>query len=148
MKYLPAGVLYHVASIKPVKGSIDSDVIQTIKDQIKRSGRLLMDESVLRAMEPELAKKFIPVDEKAPFLAPEDAQTDFERQLQEVDDVVVGIVSEMQKGEVIAKPFEKSGQDPCAFCDYAAVCRAKKSGAKGLQPDSIVKNIPSDSHQE
>ncbi len=123
---LPAGVLY--AGIKPPQ--VDLAVGETENEEeisVKTSGLFLKDEEVLRAMEPSLAGKWIPVKEndltkEKQNLMGLDA---FLSLKEEVSQTVLRYASELKSGKAYAKPMKDAGTSPCEYCRMRAVCRIK-----------------------
>ena len=127
---VPAGVLY--AGIKPPQ--IDAAVGDSTEESavsIKTSGLFLKDEAVLRAMDPELKGKWIPVkatdlkkdDAKKPKLMGLDA---FMTLKSEVRDTVLKYAAELKAGKANAEPLRAGGKSPCEYCRMRAVCRIRK----------------------
>ncbi|MBQ2987577.1 MAG: exodeoxyribonuclease V subunit gamma [Clostridia bacterium] len=129
---VPAAVLY--AGIKPpqVDMKVGEDTA-AFEGELETSGLFLKNEDVLRAMEPMLEGRYIPVKEKnladgksvsGAALIGEGAFADLK---QEVTDVILKYAAELKKGVACAKPLEnKKISSPCEYCKMKAVCRASR----------------------
>lgn len=123
----PAGVLY--SGIKPPQ--VDMHVGDDTEDfdaPITASGLFLKNEAVLRAMEPMLEGKYIPVKEsdlakEKPHLLGEEAFLSLKN---EVTETVLKYASELKAGVAHAKPLNVGGTSPCEYCKMKAVCRVAK----------------------
>ena len=123
---VPAGVLY--AGIKPPqvdlaigKNGNEDDIF------VKTSGLFLKDEDVLRAMDPALDEKWIPVKEsdlekEKPNLMGLDA---FAALKDEVRETVLKYASELKSGSACAKPMTVGGTSPCEYCRMRSICRIR-----------------------
>ena len=126
----PAGVLY--SGIKPPQ--IDKKAGESTDDfeaDIKPSGLFLKDEAVLRAMEANLEKKYIPVeakDLKEGARAKENliGAAAFAQLKEQVSETVLKYAAELKKGIACAKPMASGGQLPCEYCKMKTVCRVAK----------------------
>ena len=131
---MPAGVLYTAAraadkvyDAPPERG----EVIENAHRSVKRSGLLLDEEEVLRAMDKTREGRFIPVRFRADggvHKASERSLASLEKMgelLGEMEEAVLGIVSEMRSGRANATPADKkdAGFTPCEYCAYRVVCR-------------------------
>lgn len=124
---LPAGILY--AGIKPPQADMhigeETDGFDTA---VGASGLFLKEEAVLRAMDPLLQGKYIPVKEadlkkeKQNLLG---AQA-FAELKAEVTETVLKYACELKKGIAHAKPLDAVGTSPCEYCKMKAVCRVEK----------------------
>jgi len=124
---IPAAVLY--AGIKPpqVDMKIGEDP-SGFESTVTASGLFLKDEDVLRAMEPMLEGKYIPVKEselskEKPHLIGEGAFADLKK---EVTEVILKYAAELKRGVACARPLENEGTVPCEYCRMKAVCRASR----------------------
>lgn len=121
---LPAGVMY--AGIKP--SCIDLRMGDTESEgdiTVKRSGLFLHDEVILRAMDPELAGKWIPIKKRdlekgKSSLLGLDAFLELKK---EVSETVLRYAAELKNGEAQARPLSVSGKSPCEYCKMRAICR-------------------------
>ncbi len=123
---LPAGVVY--AGIKPPQVDLAIGEQGTEDDiSVKTSGLFLKDEEILRAMDPALSGKWIPVKESdigkdKPNLMGLDA---FLSLKEEVTETVLRYASELKTGKAYAKPMAAGGTSPCEYCRMRAICRIK-----------------------
>ncbi len=122
----PAGVIY--AGIKPPQVDLSIGEIGDENDiSVKTSGLFLKNEDVLRAMDPELEGKWIPV--KASDLGRNKANLmgmeAFLTLKTEVTETVLRYASELREGKAYACPMKTTGNDPCQYCRMRAVCRRK-----------------------
>lgn len=125
-----AGALYF--SARP--GESRSDVLlppeaaeTRVREDIDRSGVLLADERVLRAMEPELSGKYLPVKAKKDGFSGKAALSSEELAAmeQELCDTVARIGREMCSGGAQAQPHAIHGQNPCEWCAMKPLCRVR-----------------------
>ncbi len=123
---IPAGVVY--AGIKPPQIDLAVGEAENEDDiSVKTSGLFLKDEDVLRAMDPALSGKWIPVKEgdlnkEKPNLMGLDA---FLSLKEDVTQTVLSYASELKTGKAYARPMTQSGTSPCEYCRMRAVCRIK-----------------------
>lgn len=123
----PAGVLY--SGIKPPQADMRIGDDPALLDvSVGASGLFLKDENVLRAMEPLLEGKYIPVKEsdlakEKPILLGKEA---FIQLKEDVTQTVLQYASELKKGVAHAKPLKAGGTSPCEYCKMKAVCRVAK----------------------
>lgn len=126
-----AGALYF--SARP--GETSSDVLlsreeaeRLAADNVARSGFLCANERVLRAMEPELAGRFLPVRMKKDKLSggtvlDGDGMEALEQTMRET---IARIGGELCEGGAQAVPRMLHGQNPCEWCAMKRVCRAAR----------------------
>ena len=151
---IPAGVLYMPSRVQPYekKPKMSEGEIHDIKSEnFKRSGLFLRDEKILKAMEHDLAGRYIPVKLK------KDASLDFKKstasgvlasleQIGKLERYVKNsleeIAAELSRGKASVYPLKSGRIDSCAFCDMKRVCRfeendANKKGAVSFAPDKV-----------
>ncbi len=124
----PAGFLY--VGVRPAdrKGTDGKETDR----KLPRSGLLLRDEAVLRAMEPSLSGEYIPVKIKkdGSFYAGAERSTadaeGFAELYQSLCDTVTRISLDMRSGNASATPEKKKDRSPCEYCRMRAICRAEK----------------------
>ncbi len=131
---LPAGVLYTGARIADTTCDTPAEAEEFVGQlgrALKRSGLLLDDSDVLRAMDKELSGRYIPVklDKNGEMTgASRKSLASLERMgelVGELHDVICRIAQELREGEAAARP--RDGGKPnraCEFCDMRAVCRS------------------------
>ncbi|MBE6612601.1 MAG: hypothetical protein E7632_08915 [Ruminococcaceae bacterium] len=95
--------------------------------KLSRRGILLNDESVLSAMESELAGKYLPVRRKRDgTLTGADSLctlADFGKLLQNMESTIREIGREIKSGNASAHPIRTKKHDACAFCPLKPMCR-------------------------
>lgn len=130
----PAGFLYvgvRPADEKATDGtdfdSRDADAVR----KLPKSGLLLRDEAVLRAMDPALAGEYIPVKIKkdgtfyADSLKSTVTEEEFDTLYAALTDTVARISQQMRRGDADAVPTKNGSRSPCDYCAMKAVCRRK-----------------------
>ena len=132
---LPAGALYTAARPSEKQYASPSEAESAIADAQKsvyRRGILLDDPDVLRAMDKEMAGRYIPVKlnkdgsysaNSVKNLASLEKMGDLVRT---IDRVICRIAGEMRGGEVSARPMQSGRVDACQNCEMKAVCRSAK----------------------
>lgn len=132
---LPAGILYYSARM-PTVGVTDpqisrEELIPLVQKEICRSGLLLADEDVLRAMDRELSGYFIPVHTKkdgSPAASRSLADLEqFGQLLTEITEKIGQIGREIAGGKADARPMQNSRADACRYCGLQTVCRVSES---------------------
>lgn len=131
--YEPAGTVYIKASPSNAKISTISDEAasrESVASSLTRSGIVLNEEDVIRAMDADISGQFAPVIVKDDKLVPRDTHTflvtserfgELEKELQET---VTRIASSILEGHAEARPVKLQG-DPCSYCRYSSVCKSK-----------------------
>lgn len=129
----PAGAIYFQA--KPT--SISSETmpeadaaVDMAVTKIERTGALLSDETVLRAMDNELAGEFIrtKLDSFGELKAMRKSTSlltleEFAQLEKDLESVIGKIGERMVNGEAEADPMKIDGRFPCEWCDNRIVCR-------------------------
>lgn len=132
---LPAGILYTGARIKDATCDSPEEArtfVGHLGSAVSRSGLLLDDPDILRAMDRELAGRYIPVT-----LDPKSGEIDkgsqkslasLERMgelVGEIGDVITRIAGDMRSGNASPCPREGGKKNrACEYCDMRAVCRS------------------------
>ena len=95
------------------------------EENVERSGILLSDEAVLRAMEADLEGRYIPVTMEKDGIRGKSAVTGGEMEAleREMCASIARIGGEMSRGEAQARPQVIHGKDPCQWCKMKPVCR-------------------------
>lgn len=129
----PAGVLYLPSRLEAVNTTADlpeEGVEEAISKALRMKGMLLEDETVLRAMEQELAGVYIPAAltqkgelSKASRVYSREA---FEKLRETVYGNITGMGTELLAGKVAPLPARGGGNDPCGYCPYAGLCNNNK----------------------
>ncbi len=145
----PAGVMY----IPTVRESIQTQKALSPEEEIlasdkkdTRDGLFLQDEDVLKAMEPSLAGKFIPVTlnkEGALDSKKLIAAATFGKLKKHIEKTVCKIADEIRGGNIEANP--NLSADACKYCPYLPMCRnteqkGRKYGYIGKDAD-ILKRL-------
>ena len=125
----PAGVLYVPARdvlLSADSRPTDDEILAEKARQLRRSGLVLNDEAVLRAMEHGTAPRYLPVKINREGQYTGDALATAEQlgQLSAyVDDLLTGMARELRTGSIAADPWYKSESDnTCLYCDYYSAC--------------------------
>lgn len=135
-----AGVQYFSAMAKllPSDGKLTDAQAQKIRQkEWKRSGLLLKDEDVLRAMDTgEEISRLSVSRKKDGTLGGDVADREQWRQLEKYVFRILGkLVDEIGQGNVEANPYTRGTKhDACAFCPYGSVChRSEVAGRRNYQ---------------
>ncbi|MDR1806161.1 MAG: PD-(D/E)XK nuclease family protein [Clostridium sp.] len=121
----PAAILYQPVTVKAGGGRGDEET------SAMPSGLFLDDMRVLRAMERELARRYIPIGltAKGTLRKSEALKTleDFSELKKSVDSLLTELGSQIVRGEIPALPAKDTSL--CAYCEYHAVCLHEDSDA-------------------
>ena len=131
---LPAGAVYF--STYPKANNAESITAaeqnrEEVIESVARSGVLLDDEDVLRAMDKELDGRFVmikknkdgePASTKTTVLETMEGFADLYDQL---GGVITRIADEMRSGMAEARPSRDGGKVQCDNCEFALVCKSK-----------------------
>lgn len=130
----PAGVLY-----VPAKSGNDSlgrdasteDYFALKLENGKMKGLLLEDEKIFRAMDSTASGVFIAasIDDDGKFKGNFISADEFEVLKKRINSILIDTALDIKAGTIPAKPIRKSDLDPCAHCDYSAVCLHEQDGA-------------------
>lgn len=128
---LPAGILYYSAkppSVQVDSPDVDADTLRPmLEDEISRSGLLLSDEEILRAMDRNLSGRYIPVHppKNGVFRAydPLASMEQFGELLREITGKIGQIGIELSRGDAAARPMQNRRVDACKYCDLKELCR-------------------------
>lgn len=133
---LPAGVLYTGARV-PEKlydaPQTSETVLADAHRSVYRSGLLLADETVLRAMDRDLSGRYLPVRLRADgsfYKASEKSLSTLERLgslLGSLETAVCRLAGGLRAGDGTARPLSEGGnRHVCRYCDMKAVCRSAR----------------------
>lgn len=130
-RVIPAGMLYYSASVSDVRLNsyrAHEEIAAMAEKTLTRKGLLTENEGVLRAMEPSLEGKYIPVTMSSDTLKTGRGvkllgDSEFEELKEQVEKVIVGIGNELCKGKIEARPSEYLGARMCENCEMRPVCR-------------------------
>ncbi len=125
---VPAGVLYVPARDDMISadGALTDEELTALRGRARRRSGLVLDEpEVLHAMEhgPEL--KYLPVTFKKGVPAGDALASAEElgRISRFIDDTLLELAGELQRGSIEADPYYRSAQDnACLWCDYRDAC--------------------------
>ncbi len=125
---VPAGVMYVPARDVLVNAKADISDSEILAEKLKskrRSGLVLDDDKILRAMEDSDEPVYIPVSVKKGCYTGE-ALASAERLgllARHIDDTLCKMAKEMHSGCIAADPYFRSQtENACHFCDYASAC--------------------------
>ena len=101
-------------------------------EQLKRSGPLLDDESILLAMNDTLDPDFLGTPKSTRSSAKDYKLTleGFEALCGEIENTLGSIRDKMRSGNASATPRKRKGSSPCDYCSYSAVCRSASPSKK------------------
>lgn len=127
---IPAGVLYTTASVDDasVDTLTEEEIEKAVSEKFKRSGLLLNDVSILRAMDRDF--KYIPISAKNENeLTPKKALASVSEMgdiLKKIETVLGDFCDEMKLGKISASPSSPPKEtSPCAYCNLRPICRQK-----------------------
>ncbi len=127
---LPAGVVYISTAIPTLEAEGYSDkesVLAEAEDKLKRSGLLLNDEDVLRAMNHQLDARFLAGIKRNKEAALEGKALtqaeDFSDIFEKLSHTVKRIAGELRSGKADASPLIYKMQSPCDYCKSKPICR-------------------------
>lgn len=117
----PGGVLYHPLSDLVVNRGQDPS--ERLK-QMRMSGILLDDPSVVLAMEREGGNLFVPakLNKEGKPTGNVVTRHQFDLLRKTVETLLVGMADTLVNGDIAALPLQKGNTTPCTYCDYKAVC--------------------------
>ncbi|MEG1205614.1 MAG: PD-(D/E)XK nuclease family protein [Angelakisella sp.] len=132
----PAGILYMPGKVSAANITPNADqslVRSIIDDTLQMKGLLLEDEVVLRAMERELAGRYIPVKTTKAGTLAASSKVKSAGEFELIKQTVAARVQEMGEalavGKVAPLPVRGKGINPCDYCDYGVLCRNKNTAA-------------------
>ena len=132
---VPAGVLYVPARDALVSARADMTAEEILAEKAKarrRSGLLLAEEDVLRAMERGESPQYLPVKLNKDGSFAETGLATAERLgllSRHIDETLQALAKELRSGSVAADPwFRSQTESACRFCDYAAACHFDDAG--------------------
>ena len=138
-----AGVLYMPATYEAVgadPGTSREQIEKEHQKMLRMSGLLLDEEEVLRAMEPTLGGRFIPVSVKKDGTMAAYSSVASEKQFgllrRHAEKLLLDMGKELLSGELKMNPF-KQGADSCEYCEYRAACRFDVASGTGRRYQAI-----------
>ncbi len=127
-RLLPCGVVYlssKISSLSEKSDVSDREIEERAEEKLTRSGILISDENVLRAINSELDFSYIMSGAKTEKKRREKL-TDLEgmRMLEaEMTSSAVKQFEELRAGKASISPLEDGGRLPCEYCKMRSVCR-------------------------
>ncbi len=127
---LPAGVIYLSTAIPIIEAEnyeSTEAILSTAERKLVRTGLLLDDDQVLRAMNSDLDEMFIAgikqnKDGKISGKALTSAEQ-FAEIYELIEKTVIKIADELQAGNADARPYDESTESPCRYCASRPICR-------------------------
>jgi len=134
---LPAGAVYF--SVKPSVLSekrmlTPAEAVEHAKSSIEKSGIVLAEEEILRAMDAELAGKYAPVKATASGLKGLngtvclDNVEEFGKLQAELESILCSIFEQMKSGNASAEPLRIGDRNPCGWCEHKYICKRALQG--------------------
>ena len=128
----PAGAVYF--SVKPSVLSekrmpSPEDAVEHAKNAIEKSGILLAEEEILRAMDAELSGKYAPVKSTSAGLKGMggtvclETVEEFGKLQSELESILCKIFEEMKSGNAGAEPVRIGDRNPCTWCEHRYICK-------------------------
>lgn len=128
----PAGAVYF--SVKPSVLSekrmpSPEDAVEHAKNAIEKSGILLAEEEILRAMDAELSGKYAPVKSTSAGLKGMggtvclETVEEFGKLQSELESILCKIFEEMKSGNAGAEPVRIGYRNPCTWCEHRYICK-------------------------
>lgn len=134
MDVVPAGVLYAPARevlLSESRYVTDSELEKNRVKNLKRSGLILNDETVIEAMEHGDSKIYLPIKTAKDGSFTGDSLASAEQLgilAKHIDKVLLDISKEIFSGDVSADPYYRSQIDnSCMYCDYFHACHYSES---------------------
>lgn len=128
---LPAGVLYMPASAPKLDGEKEyADIDEAAVKSIKKSGLVLADPDVIRAMEADGGGVFIPVKlnkDGTVSARGTSAKTleEFDALKEQLTDTVRKMGDRLISGDMCIDPIKDGNINACRYCEYKSFCRKK-----------------------
>ena len=128
---IPAGIMYLSANVPVIQVEQyeeEQSILKKASDSLKRSGLILNDEEILRAMNHNLSPKFlagIKKNEKDGQLtgnALTSSET-FQSLWEQIQSVVEKITADLRGGIADATPIQHKATSPCSYCKMKPICR-------------------------
>ena len=123
----PAGVMYIPTVREPLSSeaplSPEAELLESDKS-VKRDGLFLDSETILRAMEPDLEGKFIPVTLKKENKLDTKKLVSaafFGKLKTHIERIIASVAEEIKKGNIAANPNLSAGA--CDYCPYLPMCK-------------------------
>ncbi len=127
---VPAGVIYLSAAVPILQAEdydSEEDVLKKASDSLSRSGLVLNEEEILRAMNADLSPKFLAgVKKNKDGVLVGDALSDrarFDSLYEQIRGTIESITGELRGGVADAAPNPHVKRDVCASCKMKPICR-------------------------
>ena len=130
----PAGVLYmpsFLTAVNSNKTETAAELLESAEKNLRMNGVILNNLEIVRAMEADIAGKFIPVVQKkdgslrqSSMLLGEPAM---KLVMQYVKRLIATMAQTLYAGDVSAQPLMRN-LNACAWCPYTAVCGSERMG--------------------
>ncbi|MBR6650627.1 MAG: PD-(D/E)XK nuclease family protein [Clostridia bacterium] len=127
---VPAGAVYFSARPGEASSGVPvnrEDARSIVEKAISRTGIVLEDEDIIRAMEPLGEGKYIPASFKKDGTLSARSSVASREQMDEIRDALCHAIGEtgikMRSGECSASPDDQDGRNPCQYCKMRPVCR-------------------------
>lgn len=129
---LPAGAVYFSVrpSVMSEKRMPDpASAVEHAKEAIEKSGIVLAEEEILRAMDEELSGRFAPVKATSTGMKGLngtvclDSVEEFGRLQEELENILTDIFEEMKSGSAAAEPVRIGDRNPCSWCEHRYICK-------------------------
>ncbi len=132
---VPAAAVYMPATAPTVSADMEAksheaEIVKKLNEGMKRSGILLDDVQIVRAMSGELDKTYIAVqvDKEGGLKANKEVTLSTMEQMgklkKHIEKALSAIGRELLSGKAEIKPL--GGEDACKYCDMRAICRYDK----------------------
>ncbi len=132
---IPSGIVYLSSAISKVNlkdyGTSEEEILQISEDKLSRSGILLNDERILRAMSNSGSKNIllgVTKNQDGTF----DGKSlisfdDFNALYGEIKETLCHIGNKIYEGYADCKPIEYGDADPCKYCNVRPMCRRNEA---------------------
>ena len=129
---LPAGAVYF--SVRPAVLSekqmlAPEEAVEKSKSAIEKSGIVLADEEILRAMDAEISGKFAPIKSTSSGFKGLNGTVclptveEFGKLQTELESILCKIFEEMKTGKASAEPMRIGDRNPCDWCENRYICK-------------------------
>ena len=131
-KLIPAGAVYFSAQPGQTGSPVpvnESEAEELTINEISRTGIALGEESIIRAMDPELTGRYSPVKIKAngEIGAGGKSRAEMDDIKDGLCDVMRRVGDKMRSGCAAAMPAQHDGKSPCTYCRMRPVCRIENT---------------------
>lgn len=129
---LPAGAVYF--SVKPAVVSdkrmpTEEEAVEKAKSSIEKSGIVLGEEEIVRAMDAEISGKFAPIKATSAGFKGLNGTVclptveEFGKLQTELESILCKIFEEMKTGKASAEPVRIGDRNPCDWCSNRYICK-------------------------